>query len=105
MSGCALLWHVYQRFKLDVGAAVAIDYHTLVGLRFNGDLLGFLANYDSTIIFMAAGDPGPQLRKCKVLLRVFVNIDGFPGDSELRGLRYFYDVANREVTRKQCENT
>ena len=47
----------------------------------------------------------PQLRKCKALLPVFVNIDGSPGDSELCGLRYFCHAAIREVTRKQCENT
>ena len=48
---------------------------------------------------------GPQLGKRKALQPAFVNIDGFPKDSELRELKYVYGAANREVTCKRYENT
>ena len=42
MQGRAALWHVYQKFKLSAGAALAVDYQTLMALKFEGDLKGFM---------------------------------------------------------------
>ena len=38
MQGRAALWHVYQKFTLNEGAALAVDYQTLMALKFHGDL-------------------------------------------------------------------
>ena len=53
LSGRAALWHLYQRFEVDHGAALAIDYQTLIGLQFNSDLAGVLASWDACFIRMS----------------------------------------------------
>ena len=42
MQGRAALWHVYQKFTLNEGAALAVDYQTLLALKFHTDFEGFI---------------------------------------------------------------
>ena len=60
MQGRAALWHVYQKFTLNEGAALAVDYQILTTLKFHGDLEGFMHSWDSCIIAMSQA-PNPEL--------------------------------------------
>ena len=42
VQGRAALWHVYQKCKLGAGAALAVDCQTLMALKFEGHLEGFM---------------------------------------------------------------
>ena len=50
LAGRAALWHLYQRFKLDGGDKLSIDLLTLLQLKFQSDLEGFLAAWDYTLM-------------------------------------------------------
>ena len=84
MQGRAALWHVYQKFKLSAGAALAVDYQTLMALKFEGNLKGFMHSWDSCVMAMSQMPSyeflhavlEPQLRRCKALAPAFVNLDG-----------------------------
>ena len=52
MQGRAALWHVYQKFRLSAGAALAVDYQTLMALKFEGDLEGFMPSLDFCVVAM-----------------------------------------------------
>ena len=105
LLGRAALCQFYQRFELDHGAALAIDYQTLIGLQFNSDLAGFLASWDACLMGMSERPSDKmlwailnnQLRKCAAIKPVFINIDCFLANSEMRTLKYFCEAANREV--------
>ena len=73
--GRAALWHVFRRFQLDYGAALAVDYQNLISLQMHGDLAGFMNSWDNCL--MATSQPpddhmlrallDPQLRKRRAL--------------------------------------
>ena len=46
MQGRAALYHVYQKYALSAAATLAIDLQTLIALKFNGDLEGFMRAWD-----------------------------------------------------------
>ena len=50
LAGRAALLHLYQSFKLDRCDALSIDLSTLLQLKIQGDLEGFLAAWDYTLM-------------------------------------------------------
>ena len=87
---------MYQRFKFDRGTALSINLTTLIELSFGGDLEGFLAAWDYTLMAMKAQPDEAlhlalldiQLRKCKAFGPAYIIFDGL------------YNAARQEVIRK-----
>ena len=84
MQGRAALYHVHQKYALSAAATLAIDLQTLIALKFNGDLEGFMRAWDFCILATSEVPTpdflhavlDPQLRNCKQLERAFAHLDG-----------------------------
>jgi hypothetical protein len=86
LGGRAALWHVFQRFCMGKGAAMCVDITTLTSLECKGDLEGFLAAWDHTLMALSKAPDDDlvhalferQVRKCKALAPAFVLYDASP---------------------------
>ena len=86
LGGQAALWHVFQRFRMEKGATMCVDITTLTNLEFKGDLEGFLAAWDHTLMALSKAPDEDlvaalfqqQVRKCKALAPAFVLYDASP---------------------------
>ena len=84
LQGRAALWYVYRQYGLSAAATHAIDFQSLMNLKFTGDLEGFLQAWDTCILaisFVPSPDLlhslfGPKLRACKQLQPAFAVLDG-----------------------------
>ena len=113
MQGRAALYHVYQKFALSAAATLAFDLQTLIALKFNGGLEGFMRAFDFYILAMSEVPTpdflyavlDPQLRNCKQLERAFAHLDGAePLPAEDR-LRFIHKAARRGIENKQRDKT
>ena len=86
LGGRAALWHIFQRFRMERGTAMCVDITALTGLEFRGDLEGFLAAWDHTLMALSKPPDGElvhalleqQIRKCRSLTPAFVLYDASP---------------------------
>ena len=99
------MYFVLERFKLERGAAMAIDLTTLVGLESNGDLESFLSTWDYTLMSLSKQPDEDlvhtlletQLRKCKAIGPSFVLYDASPEGHPNRSSAFIYSAARAEV--------
>ena len=92
---------------------MCIDLSALVQLTFQGDLEGFLAACDYTIMALQKLPEEEfllalletQLRKCKALGPAFVVFDGAEEGSKQRSSKFLYDAARQEVVRRNRQVT
>ena len=78
------LWHVFQKFQLESGTVLSLEYQILMSLSMGGDLEGFMHAWDACIQAMGAQPDihmlralfGNQLRKCDDLKLMFMTIEG-----------------------------
>ena len=48
------LWHVFQKFQLESGTALSVEYHNCMSLSMGGDLEGPMHAWDTCIQAMRA---------------------------------------------------
>ena len=78
------LWHVFQKFQLESGTVLSLEYQILMSLSMGGDLEGFMHAWDACIQAMSAQPDihmlralfGNQVRKCDDLKLMFMTIEG-----------------------------
>ena len=113
LGGRAALWHVFQRFRLERGAAMCVDITALTSLEFRGDLEGFLAAWDRTLMALAKPPDEDlvhalfeqQVRKAKSMAPAFVLYDASPEGHENRTTAFLYASARAEILKNQREAT
>ena len=84
LYGRVALWHVFQKFQLESGTALSVEYRNLMSFTLGGDFAGFMTAWDSSLqamnvqpdIHMLRALLETQLRKCAALRPLFMSIDG-----------------------------
>ena len=113
MHGRAALWYVYRRYALSAAATRAIDFQSLMNLKFSGDLQGFLHAWDACLLAISPV-PGPELlyallepklRDCKQLGPAFAYLDGAETLPNAEQLAFNYNAARREVKHWRRDKT
>ena len=101
MQGRAALWYVYRQYALSAAATHAIDFQSLMKLKFSGDLEVFLNAWDACLLAISQVlDPGflyallePKLRDCRQLGPAFAHLDGAELLSTADQLTFIYNAA------------
>ena len=102
LQGRAALWYVYRQYGLSASATHALDFQSLMNLKFTGDLEGFLQAWDTCILaisFVTSPDLShslfePKLRACKQLQQAFAVLDGNDPFSIAEQLEFIYRSAS-----------
>eukprot|EP00959_Pyramimonas_sp_CCMP1952_P292263 6112335-Pyramimonas_sp.AAC.1 len=109
LSGRCALYMAYYRYTIERGQAMSVDLATLVGLRFGGDLEGFLNAWNYALMALAKVPDQDmlcsllecQLRKCKGLEPASVTYDAAEEGTATRTSAFLYNAARREIVRRQ----
>ena len=111
LYGRVALWHVFQKFQLESGTALSLEYQNLMSFTLGGDLAGFMTAWDSSLqamsvqpdIHMLRALLETQLRKCAALRQMFMSIEESSSGLRRREYKYLYESAHREIDRRQSE--
>ena len=105
LQGRAALWYVYRKYALSAAATHAIDFQSVMNMKFTGYLDGFLR-----ASFVPSPDLlhslfEPKLRACKQLQQAFVVLDGNDLLSNAEQFDFIYRSACRVVENMKAERT
>ena len=84
MQGRAVLWYIYRQYALSAAATHAVDFQSLMNLKFTGNLEGVFNAWNTCSLGLSpVPDPDflhallePKLRDCRRLGPAFAHLDG-----------------------------